>query len=119
MKKQWTEERRKAQAERCRNKRPWEQSTGPKSEQGKARSSLNAFKHGNREAFKSGRELVKCHKRFLNLAQQFIEHLASADEIKRARLFEKLQKLQSKRTDKTSMKSMGLPTHPNDLAQTK
>lgn len=44
----WSEERRKAQAERCRAQKPWEHSTGPKTARGKERSSLNAFKHGAR-----------------------------------------------------------------------
>lgn len=119
MKKQWTEERRQAQAERCRKKRPWEHSTGPKTEEGKARSSLNAFRHGDRRSLKTGRELVDCHKRFLKLTQKFIECMVSADELKNARLIELLQKRESKRTDKTSMKSMGLAAHPSDLTQTK
>lgn len=53
MSKGWTEERRKAQAERCRANKPWKKATGPKSEEGKARSSMNAFKHGGQEAAKS------------------------------------------------------------------
>lgn len=46
----WTEERRARQAERIKQWRPWEKSTGPKSEDGKKRASLNAFKHGVRSA---------------------------------------------------------------------
>lgn len=38
----WTPERRARQAERIRSTRPWEQSTGPKTEAGKAISSQNA-----------------------------------------------------------------------------
>lgn len=44
----WTEERRQRQAERCRTNKPWEKATGPKTDIGKARSSLNALKHGMR-----------------------------------------------------------------------
>lgn len=44
----WTEERRRAQAERIRKTKPWEKSTGPRTAEGKARASLNAFKHGLR-----------------------------------------------------------------------
>jgi len=74
MSKGWTEERRAAQAERCRKNKPWEQSTGPKTTEGKLRASLNAYKHGgdtryrqiiidmlrhNREFQKCARELNK------------------------------------------------------------
>lgn len=44
----WTEEERKRQAERIRQWRPWEQSTGPKTEEGKAIASRNADKGGQR-----------------------------------------------------------------------
>lgn len=44
----WTEERRQKQAERCRANKPWKNSTGPKTDIGKTRASLNAFKHGMR-----------------------------------------------------------------------
>ncbi|GJL85802.1 MAG: hypothetical protein DHS20C02_15770 [Micavibrio sp.] len=46
MSKGWSEERRKQQAERCRQNKPWEKSTGPRTAEGKRKSSLNAFKHG-------------------------------------------------------------------------
>lgn len=38
----WTPERKAAQAQRCRQIQPWRRSTGPKTELGKARSSLNS-----------------------------------------------------------------------------
>lgn len=38
----WTDERRRKQAETIRLTRPWEKSTGPQTEEGKARSSRNA-----------------------------------------------------------------------------
>lgn len=44
----WTEERKRKQAEAIRRWKPWEKSTGPKTEEGKARVSLNAWKHGMR-----------------------------------------------------------------------
>ena len=42
----WTEERRARQAELIRTWKPWKQSTGPRSEAGKMRSSQNAYVHG-------------------------------------------------------------------------
>jgi len=46
----WTEERRQKQSEAIRRWKPWEQSTGPKSEQGKRAASRNSLKHGRRSA---------------------------------------------------------------------
>lgn len=46
----WTTERSKKQSERIREWKPWEKSTGPKTELGKAKSSHNAWKHGMRSA---------------------------------------------------------------------
>jgi len=44
MSKTWSEANRKRQEERIHLHRPWEASTGPKSEEGKRRSSRNADK---------------------------------------------------------------------------
>ena len=43
----WTLERRQRQAELIRQWRPWEQSTGPRTPEGKARVSRNAWKGGH------------------------------------------------------------------------
>lgn len=43
----WTPERRARQAEIIRQTKPWEKSTGPKTEEGKAASSRNALMHPN------------------------------------------------------------------------
>ena len=45
----WTSERRKQQGAAIRRWRPWEHSTGPRSPEGKARSSRNAYRGGLRE----------------------------------------------------------------------
>lgn len=67
MTKGWSEERRRAQAERCRRNKPWEHSTGPKTKGGKARSSINGYKHGLRlESIKSIDLMCLYHKAFLN-----------------------------------------------------
>ncbi len=44
----WPPERRAAQAERIKALKPWLHSTGPKTQAGKARCRLNAYKHGRR-----------------------------------------------------------------------
>ena len=42
----WTSERRKKQSESIRNWRPWDFSTGAKTEEGKRRCARNAYKGG-------------------------------------------------------------------------
>ena len=44
----WTEERRKKQSELIQTWKPWKQSTGPKTIQGKANAAQNAYKGGVR-----------------------------------------------------------------------
>lgn len=44
----WSDARRRAQAERIRRVRPWENSTGPRTAEGKKRIKQNAVKHGAR-----------------------------------------------------------------------
>jgi hypothetical protein len=64
----WSAERRARQAARIRDWKPWERSTGPRTEQGKARVSGNAFKGGMRPRL---RELMRDVKRVL-LEQELI-----------------------------------------------
>ena len=59
MGKGWTPDRRARQAERIRQWKPWEKSTGPRTEAGKAASSQNALAHGERSA-----EAVEARKQF-------------------------------------------------------
>ena len=53
----WTSEQRAAQAEAIKRWRPWERSTGPATDIGKAVASQNAHKHGLR-----GREWTEMRK---------------------------------------------------------
>jgi hypothetical protein len=46
----WSAERRRRQGLAIRIWSPWERSTGPKSVSGKAKSRMNAWKHGARGA---------------------------------------------------------------------
>ncbi len=52
----WTPERRAQQAQAIRRWRPWDQSTGPRTVEGKARAARNADKGGQRQLF---REMVR------------------------------------------------------------
>ncbi len=45
---QWTQEERLRQSQIICKWRPWEKSTGAKTEAGKAVSKMNAYKHGGR-----------------------------------------------------------------------
>ena len=59
----WTPERRQRQAELIRRWRPWEQSTGPRTDEGKTRVARNGYKgahrHRLRELAKSMNELLR------------------------------------------------------------
>lgn len=72
MTKGWTEERRKAQAERCRANKPSQFSTGPKTETGKARSARNALKHGLRsKEADSIREFLRLNKETMRFYKEY------------------------------------------------
>ncbi len=45
----WTSERRAKQAELIKTWKPWEQSTGPVSPEGRAKVAMNAWKGGHRQ----------------------------------------------------------------------
>ena len=48
MAREWSMEQRKKQAEIINKSKPWNKSTGPKSDEGKNKVSQNAYKHGMR-----------------------------------------------------------------------
>ena len=54
----WTPERRARQAEQIRTWRPWEQATGPRSPEGKATASRNAWSGGHRATLRELSRLV-------------------------------------------------------------
>ncbi len=55
----WTAERRKRQAELIQTWRPWDKSTGPKSDEGKARVAKNSFKGAWRQQLKELRAALR------------------------------------------------------------
>jgi hypothetical protein len=66
MGKEWTPERRARQAELIRTWKPWKAATGPRTDEGKAGSSRNAFRGGRlarlRELRCKVNDLLKAHK---------------------------------------------------------
>lgn len=46
----WPESRRKAQAERIKQQKPWLHATGPRTTEGKEKTRLNSVKHNMRSA---------------------------------------------------------------------
>ena len=66
----WTLERRQRQAELIQRWKPWEQSTGPVTPEGKARVSGNAWRGGHRAEL---RELTK----MINQELRFSRELAN------------------------------------------
>ncbi|MCB9982561.1 MAG: hypothetical protein H6861_02640 [Rhodospirillales bacterium] len=62
----WSEERRRKQAEHCRQTKPWTSTPGPQSEEGKARAAQNALEHGLRSAeMHELRRLLRKHRAVL------------------------------------------------------
>jgi hypothetical protein len=63
----WTIERRMRQAALIRSWRPWEQSTGPRTEEGKARTARNGDKGG---AWRIERDMLRELRRALKVQRQ-------------------------------------------------
>ena len=61
----WTPEQRQQQAERIRTWSPWQQSTGPRTAEGKARASRNAWKGGTRPMLRELARLLETQRHTL------------------------------------------------------
>lgn len=68
----WTQERRAQQAARIRQQKPWLQSTGPKTVEGKAKVARNAYKGG---AWKAMQELRRRLNEGFEEQQRFLNGL--------------------------------------------
>lgn len=55
----WSQERKALQADRIRTWRPWEQSTGPRTVEGKAIVARNAWRGGTRPALRALAETLR------------------------------------------------------------
>lgn len=72
MTKGWTEERKHRQAKAIQGWKPWARSTGPRSAEGKARVSRNAWRGGERQKL---RELSKAFNALFRDQRRQIERL--------------------------------------------
>jgi len=61
----WTPEQRQQQAERIRAWSPWKHSTGPRTVEGKATASRNAWKGGTREVLRELARLLEAQRKTL------------------------------------------------------
>ena len=67
----WTPARRKLAADRIRARKPWLESTGPRTLTGKSVSKMNAYKHGMRSAEVLARRRALVH--FLREQKEFLQ----------------------------------------------
>ena len=68
----WTPERRARQADLIRSWRPWENSTGPRTAEGKAACARNAYKGGHRARL---RELVRLVNDEVRASRELLDRL--------------------------------------------
>ena len=66
----WTTEERRKQSQAIRRWKPWESSTGALTNEGKAVSKMNAYKHGGRNA--ESREILRVIAQYRRLLSQVI-----------------------------------------------
>jgi hypothetical protein len=62
----WTDEQRRQQSLRIRRWQPWKHSTGPRTNEGKAITSLNAFKGGLRASLKLMAKFLRDQRDYIN-----------------------------------------------------
>ena len=73
----WTQERRRRQSELIQTWQPWANSTGPRTAEGKAKSSQNAFKSGSRPLFRMIDRLLRKQQQSLDeLSSEFYDSMA-------------------------------------------
>lgn len=58
----WTTEQRQQQAQRIRSWSPWAKATGPRSSEGKAKTSRNAWKGGRRKMLSELARALRVHR---------------------------------------------------------
>ncbi len=68
----WTPERRAKQREAIQRWKPWEKSTGPKSDEGKARTAMNGYRGGQ---WIEDRRIQKELSRMLKEQRQMVEEV--------------------------------------------
>ena len=82
----WSAERRKAQAERCRQNKPWEKSTGPITPRGKSKSSMNALKSGaHSRKMKEFVKMLQANRAFLKHFTEMGEAIAQEKELSKTK----------------------------------
>jgi hypothetical protein len=70
----WTAERRQQQSEAIRQWRPWLHSTGPRSDEGKAKVASNAYKGGHRDQLRQIGRWMADQKEDLRLHNEVMAH---------------------------------------------
>lgn len=75
----WTPERRARQAEAIRAWRPWEQSTGPRTEAGKAACARNAYKASVGQEIRKARREVNALMRYAQELMDEARELMGSD----------------------------------------
>ena len=63
----WTEERKQRQRELIQSWKPWEQSTGPRSSEGKAIAAMNPYRGGIRPKMRELSKLLKSQCEFIEI----------------------------------------------------